>query len=288
MGSQIFISYSRADKDSYDGQDFIAELLQALRTVPGIRDRLWIDEQGIEVGDRFDDVIQKAMADSAIAILLVSNHFLNSDYVTRRELPFLLRRTECQGLKLGILYLGAVPDAALSSDRVDHDGKPYRLELLRTHSFNHPTKPLSAIESRSKRDLLYRKVVEWAGRQLHPVSLPVSLPAPQASGPRPELAIFLEARRDHWQHQFCMGTHASPIRPRLDCPAPAKVIGYELDGEFLFRQFGLISLLFHLGLAAAIVVATLVFNLISDIIGGVWVSVIEEETARPVQESGPS
>ncbi|KFB69053.1 toll/interleukin-1 receptor domain-containing protein [Candidatus Accumulibacter vicinus] len=231
MGSQIFISYSRADKDSYDGQDFIAELLQALRTVPGIRDRLWIDEQGIEVGDRFDDVIQQAMVDSAIAILLVSNHFLNSDYVTRRELPFLLRRTECQGLKLGILYLGAVPDAALSSDRVDHDGKPYRLELLRTHSFNHPTKPLSAMKSRSDRDLLYRKVVEWAGRQLPPVSLP----APQASGPRPELAIFLEARRDHWQHQFCMGTHASPIRPRLDCPAPATVIGYDLDGEFLFN-----------------------------------------------------
>lgn len=61
---------------------------------------------------------------------------------------------------------------------------------------------------------------------------------------------------------------------------------WKLDGEFLFRQFSLISLLFHLGVAASIVVATLVFNLISDIIGGVWVSVIEEESARPV--GGPS
>ena len=60
---------------------------------------------------------------------------------------------------------------------------------------------------------------------------------------------------------------------------------WKLDGEFLFRQFGLISLLLHLGLAASIVVATLVFNLISDIIGGVWVSVIEEESARPVKDS---
>ncbi|UDY34337.1 DUF3566 domain-containing protein [Dermatobacter hominis] len=59
---------------------------------------------------------------------------------------------------------------------------------------------------------------------------------------------------------------------------------WKLDGEFLFRQFGLISLLLHLGLAASIVVATLVFNLISDIIGGVWVSVIEEESARPIDE----
>jgi len=61
---------------------------------------------------------------------------------------------------------------------------------------------------------------------------------------------------------------------------------WSLSGEVLFRQFGLISLVMALGGAAATVVASLVFNLISDIIGGVWVSVIEEETARPVAPSG--
>ncbi len=62
---------------------------------------------------------------------------------------------------------------------------------------------------------------------------------------------------------------------------------WKLDGEFIFRQFGLVTLLLALGFAASIVVASLVFNLISDIIGGVWISVIEEETARPVAESKP-
>lgn len=62
---------------------------------------------------------------------------------------------------------------------------------------------------------------------------------------------------------------------------------WKLDGEFIFRQFGLVTLLLALGFAAATVVASLVFNLISDIIGGVWISVIEEETARPVPESKP-
>jgi hypothetical protein len=62
---------------------------------------------------------------------------------------------------------------------------------------------------------------------------------------------------------------------------------WKLDGEFLFRQFGLITLLLFLGFAASIVVASLVFNLISDIIGGVWISVIEEETARPVTDRRP-
>lgn len=57
---------------------------------------------------------------------------------------------------------------------------------------------------------------------------------------------------------------------------------WTLDGDFLFRQFGLITFLLALGMAAAMVIATLVFNLISDIIGGVWLTVIEEESARPV------
>ncbi len=57
---------------------------------------------------------------------------------------------------------------------------------------------------------------------------------------------------------------------------------FKLDGSVLFRQFGLISLLMALGAAATAVVLTLVFNLVSDIIGGIWVSVIEEETARPI------
>ncbi|MCZ7627729.1 MAG: DUF3566 domain-containing protein [Microthrixaceae bacterium] len=57
---------------------------------------------------------------------------------------------------------------------------------------------------------------------------------------------------------------------------------FQLSGDVLFRQFGLISLLFALGATATAVVGALAFNLVSDIVGGVWVSVIEEETARPV------
>jgi hypothetical protein len=63
---------------------------------------------------------------------------------------------------------------------------------------------------------------------------------------------------------------------------------WTLDGDFIFRQWGLITLLLALGFTAATVVASLVFNLVSDIIGGVWVSVIEEESARPVAESKPA
>lgn len=63
---------------------------------------------------------------------------------------------------------------------------------------------------------------------------------------------------------------------------------FKLSGQVLFRQFGLVSLLCALGATATAVVVTLAFNLVSDIIGGVWVSVIEEETARPVDMTGRS
>ncbi len=55
---------------------------------------------------------------------------------------------------------------------------------------------------------------------------------------------------------------------------------FSLDGDFLFRQFGLVSLVFALGAAMAATIASVIFNLISDIVGGIWVTVIEEETVR--------
>jgi Transmembrane domain of unknown function (DUF3566) len=64
--------------------------------------------------------------------------------------------------------------------------------------------------------------------------------------------------------------------------------GFQIHGDTLFRQFALITLLLALAFAAAVVVAALMFNLVSDIIGGVWISVIEEETARPVGEKDPN
>ena len=59
------------------------------------------------------------------------------------------------------------------------------------------------------------------------------------------------------------------------------VTDWKLNGDFLFRQFGLVGLILTFASTVAATIATLVFNLISDIIGGVWVTVIEEETSRP-------
>ncbi|MEZ5381502.1 MAG: DUF3566 domain-containing protein [Microthrixaceae bacterium] len=55
-----------------------------------------------------------------------------------------------------------------------------------------------------------------------------------------------------------------------------------IDADLLFRVYSLIGLIITLALTGAAVIGSILFNLISDLIGGVWVSVIEEESAEPV------
>ena len=200
-----------------------------MEAVAAIRDKVWFDQKRIDVGDQFHPEIQQALAESKLAILLVSNHFLTSHYITQHELPFLLRQAERGALKLGILYVSTVAKAALSVT-IEIDGKPLTVNLADTIGVNSPAEPLDQM-SLGDRNALYARAADWAVRQL--ASAPP--PAREPTGPRHELAIFIQARRDHWQHQFFLPAQPSAIKPKLDCPEPAMVLGYDLDGETLFQ-----------------------------------------------------
>lgn len=62
------------------------------------------------------------------------------------------------------------------------------------------------------------------------------------------------------------------------------VTGWKLNSTFVFRQYGLFGLVMVFAGTTASVISAIIFNLISDLVGGVWVSVIEEETSRPVSD----
>ncbi|KAA0233377.1 MAG: hypothetical protein JJLCMIEE_02858 [Acidimicrobiales bacterium] len=62
---------------------------------------------------------------------------------------------------------------------------------------------------------------------------------------------------------------------------------FQFDADLLFRRGALIGLIMVLGSTGAVVLGAVIFNLISDLIGGVWITVIEEETARPSPDSAP-
>jgi len=76
------------------------------------------------------------------------------------------------------------------------------------------------------------KIAELEAAAAHPI-------APSSAGKPPrerhDLVIFIQARRDHWQHQFFLPTQPDAIKPKLDCPKPTMVLGYDLDGEMLFQ-----------------------------------------------------
>ena len=193
MDSNIFISFSHKDKSYRD------ELVPALEAVAAIRDRVWFDQKFVDIGDRFHPEIQRALAESKVGILLVSSHFLTSEYIKTHELPFLLRQAERGALKLGILYVSTVAKAALAIP-VEIDGQSHTVNLADTLGVNSPTEPLDRM-SPGERNALYARAADWAARQLalalgerartqelppalspDPAISPASLPKPPFSG----------------------------------------------------------------------------------------------------------
>jgi hypothetical protein len=68
-----------------------------------------------------------------------------------------------------------------------------------------------------------------------------------------------------------------------DCPDEELVGTYRLDGERIFNGFVLGGLILVVAAAAFNVVLVLLFNLISDLTGGVRLTVLEEPTATPAR-----
>ena len=91
---KIFISYSHKDS-SY--KDLILKHLSVLSAKNEVS--LWSDRK-IQPGHDWYEEITKAISDSNIALLLISADFLTSPFVSKEEIPRLLKRQKSSNLKI--------------------------------------------------------------------------------------------------------------------------------------------------------------------------------------------
>lgn len=135
----VFLSYAHEDLK------WAKELLSFL--APWIRNKrvdLW-DDSRIRMGDDWRKVIEEAVAEAAVAVLLVTKDFLASEFIMRHELPLLLRRARNKELRLAWIAVGY---AAVETT-----------ELSRFQAVNDPGRPLEALKG-AQRDKVMTEVAK--------------------------------------------------------------------------------------------------------------------------------
>jgi len=95
LKKSIFISYARKDSDDLT---ILLKYLKELKFA-GHDFSYWFD-QNIKPGEEWGEEIKAALLSSNIAILLVSQDFLSSDFVNNKELPSILDSYKEKGLTL--------------------------------------------------------------------------------------------------------------------------------------------------------------------------------------------
>ena len=151
--NQVFISYSHNPEDQAILREFQIHLKPWERTT--ILD-VWSDQK-IKPSDDWHLRIHEALAGTAIAILFISPEFLASDYIANYELPYLLRASEEDNVKLVPFYVrqSRVNDLTVPVELSSGEKKVFKLTAYQ--GFNDPKVVVASLRDRNQRDEIYSK-----------------------------------------------------------------------------------------------------------------------------------
>ena len=106
MAFQIFISYARKDDlpfppDSSEANGFVSVLVKHLKyqfqQLGGTAPELWRDTRAIKPSDQFDPIIQKAIGDSEVLLVVLSRNWVEREFCLR-ELELFQKRWAAEGV----------------------------------------------------------------------------------------------------------------------------------------------------------------------------------------------
>ncbi len=137
----LFVSYCHKDKD------LLGPLLAQLKALEqaGLLD-FWADTR-IDAGQKWYPEIEAAMQRAAVAVCLVSEYFLASDFCQKEEIPFLLKRAEQDGLLIIPVLLSDCPWFAHRWIE-ERQMLPGEGQSIRTHFPNNPAAVFSKVAKR--------------------------------------------------------------------------------------------------------------------------------------------
>ena len=161
---RIFVSYAHID-EAY--KDRLSSHLAVLRRKKLVD--VWHDRQ-IDGGDDWRADIRQAMDDCSLALLLVSDTFLNSEFIQSEEMEYLWQRRQKDGIRLAPIIVRPCPwkldDKLGALQAMPKDGKPL-ISFSQTNG----------ARDQAWTDIAY-KIAEWANAgEPSPVVQETPLPA---------------------------------------------------------------------------------------------------------------
>jgi len=139
----VFVSYSHEDRR------FAKEMMKHLDALRGLGTCTWIDTQ-IPPSQRWKVEINRALAEASAAVCLVSSGFIDSKFVTKVELPALLKAEAERGLRVYPVFVNFVHQVIL---------KP--MGLLDFQGINGPDDPIATWRKPKRHKECWGVLCKW-------------------------------------------------------------------------------------------------------------------------------